>query len=630
MRGPDSNAWLQAVVKNQFGGTLTSIPANTGMFYAVVVDTDATNSSLETGLMRVKIPQINGQNPYPPTPYPGSTAPPAGTTAVVAFSGFGAVPMVLGFMNWQGSQFRMGSGAPASSLGSVGDTYLDYTASVIYGPKTSTGWGTGHTIGGSGGSGVTSVTAGDSSITIGGTSTAPTVRVSPAGTSGTYGSATQVPSITTDSTGRITSITVSAPLDATKLPLSGGTLTGSLYGTTATWSGEDTATDFKATGLTGATAGARFVGGTVSGYPTTGTFQVGDFVVDQSATVWICVAAGSPGTWSPSESVSVVRQAAAPSPTLLGQIWVVSGGGGATATLPASPLEGSTWGVINNSNSSVTIYSASGQKLNIGNQQFNSTQPYTVDKSGVYLFMYSPADSTWYATTANDIGDTINTLAINRGGTNLTTSGSAGQRLISNGSSYNQSLDAAVTYSGLWGSAGPAIQNFDFPTTFLADASTPQASLTKGTVYCTAIYVPYAITASKIWIGCGASVACNCTLGLYSSTAQLGYTGTVTTTTQGVQSGTLTATSTGSLSLTPGWYYIAVVSTTTNTTNIWGANAANAVFVNMGTTSGTASTLTGRTCILQTSNTTGITSNSPAVSGVTPTMSPLLFWAGIS
>jgi hypothetical protein len=50
-------------------------------------------------------------------------------------------------------------------------------------------------------------------------------------------------------------------------------------------------------GLTGATAASRYVGGTASGAPASGTFAVGDFVVDQTAKVWICTAAGTPGTW---------------------------------------------------------------------------------------------------------------------------------------------------------------------------------------------------------------------------------------------------------------------------------------------------------------------------------------------
>ena len=51
-------------------------------------------------------------------------------------------------------------------------------------------------------------------------------------------------------------------------------------------------------GLTGAVAATRYVGGTASGSPGSGTFAVGDFVIDQTGKVWICTAAGTPGTWA--------------------------------------------------------------------------------------------------------------------------------------------------------------------------------------------------------------------------------------------------------------------------------------------------------------------------------------------
>lgn len=48
----------------------------------------------------------------------------------------------------------------------------------------------------------------------------------------------------------------------------------------------------------GAPSPSRYVGGH-SGVaaPTTGTFQVGDMVIAQGGVVWICVTAGTPGTW---------------------------------------------------------------------------------------------------------------------------------------------------------------------------------------------------------------------------------------------------------------------------------------------------------------------------------------------
>jgi hypothetical protein len=53
-----------------------------------------------------------------------------------------------------------------------------------------------------------------------------------------------------------------------------------------------------AAGITGATAASRYVGATTGGPPNTGTFNVGDFVLDNSTGGWwICTGAGTPGTW---------------------------------------------------------------------------------------------------------------------------------------------------------------------------------------------------------------------------------------------------------------------------------------------------------------------------------------------
>jgi len=50
-------------------------------------------------------------------------------------------------------------------------------------------------------------------------------------------------------------------------------------------------------GLTGATAATRYVGATASGAPASGTFAIGDFVIDQTGKVWVCTVAGTSGTW---------------------------------------------------------------------------------------------------------------------------------------------------------------------------------------------------------------------------------------------------------------------------------------------------------------------------------------------
>jgi hypothetical protein len=49
--------------------------------------------------------------------------------------------------------------------------------------------------------------------------------------------------------------------------------------------------------LTGAVNNTRYVGGTLTTPPTSGTFNQGDFVVIRSGDIAVCTAGGSPGTW---------------------------------------------------------------------------------------------------------------------------------------------------------------------------------------------------------------------------------------------------------------------------------------------------------------------------------------------
>lgn len=53
-----------------------------------------------------------------------------------------------------------------------------------------------------------------------------------------------------------------------------------------------------AAAASGATAESRYVGATTSGAPASGTFEKGDFAVDQTGSFWICTTAGTPGTWT--------------------------------------------------------------------------------------------------------------------------------------------------------------------------------------------------------------------------------------------------------------------------------------------------------------------------------------------
>ena len=215
---------------------------------------------------------------------------------------------------------------------------------------------------------------------------------------------------TTASTTASSALSAASTAQATAnaaLPKAGGTMTGALNGTTATFSGEATGTDFKATGLNGATAASRYVGGTTSGAPTSGTFLVGDFVVDQTATIWVCIVAGTPGTWSPTESQNV-RSTGSSTTATAGEIIITTGGSsGVLITLPTSAVGGATFGIINNNNNSISIKGGT-YPLLIAGTNYGAGISYTVAQNGVYLFVFDNVANRWICTTTNDIGDMVN------------------------------------------------------------------------------------------------------------------------------------------------------------------------------------------------------------------------------
>jgi microcystin-dependent protein len=76
-----------------------------------------------------------------------------------------------------------------------------------------------------------------------------------------------------------------------------GNLADTASASQQTFTGNVAAPAIVAGGLAGATQASRYAGAMASGAPVSGTFAVGDFVVDQTATVWVCTSAGTPGTW---------------------------------------------------------------------------------------------------------------------------------------------------------------------------------------------------------------------------------------------------------------------------------------------------------------------------------------------
>lgn len=88
----------------------------------------------------------------------------------------------------------------------------------------------------------------------------------------------------------------------TNKTISVGTYSGAQTMGSGTWTGTGSLVEasLSATGLTGATGGARLAGGVnIGGAPTSGTFVAGDIVRDGVSNIlWVCTAGGSPGTWT--------------------------------------------------------------------------------------------------------------------------------------------------------------------------------------------------------------------------------------------------------------------------------------------------------------------------------------------
>ena len=210
-----------------------------------------------------------------------------------------------------------------------------------------------------------------------------------------------------------------------------------------TFSGEVTGTDFKTTGLTGATAATRYVGGTTNGAPTSGTFAVGDFIVDQTATIWVCLVAGTPGTWWPLIEAHMVSRSATATATA-NEVTIFTGST-ASQTISAigSPVDGATWTIINRSSVPVTAGFGSSSMLPLGST--SSVTSLVVPVNGAYSFINYAAGQ-WYMTASNNLANSAGTLSVTNGGTGTSTAPAVGS--IPLGSSTSAYTPLAIGTNG--------------------------------------------------------------------------------------------------------------------------------------------------------------------------------------
>ena len=241
-----------------------------------------------------------------------------------------------------------------------------------------------------------------------------------------------------------------------------------------------------ATGVGNATSATRYVGGTVNGAPTSGTFSVGDFIIDQTGTIWVCTTAGTPGTWTTTISSHLSLRSA--SATVgRNEITLFSGSTASqTLTAPSNPIDGSNWTVINKASVAVTL-SFTPSMIALGSSSGVTT--FSVPANGSYSFV-NYNGSQWYMVASNSATQLIGTLPTANGGTGQSAV-ALGSLLVGNSGNSWQTLPIGsngqmLTVSGggtlpAWQNvASNAVTSINGGTTGLTPSTATQGAVTLG------------------------------------------------------------------------------------------------------------------------------------------------------
>ena len=239
-----------------------------------------------------------------------------------------------------------------------------------------------------------------------------------------------------------------------------------------------------ATGVGNATSATRYVGGTANGAPTSGTFAVGDFIIDQTGTIWVCTTAGTPGTWTTTISSHLSLRSA--SATVgRNEITLFSGSTASqTLTAPSNPIDGSNWTVINKSSVAITL-SFTPSMIALGSSSGVTT--FSVPANGSFSFV-NYNGSQWYMVASNSATQLIGTLPAANGGTNTSTT-TLGSLLVGNSGntwttvplgSVGQMLTATSTYPQWQNVASNAVTSINGGTTGLTPSTATQGAVTLG------------------------------------------------------------------------------------------------------------------------------------------------------
>ena len=290
-----------------------------------------------------------------------------------------------------------------------------------------------------------------------------------------------------------TGVTTSTGTGSTVRDTSPTLVTPALGAATATSlaaTGEVSGTDLKATGITGATAGnTRLVGSTTAGAPASGTFAVGDVVVDQTGTLWICTTAGTVGSgciFTNEVSQSLVnRSATAQAGTGEFTIYGTGGASGKTITLPANPVNGALYQIKNLSPYTVNILGGT-QSISVSGTIYSASTPYTIPTNAAYTFAWN--GGVWYCIITTDINKMGGLpLAVAGGGTGLTTATAANNAIYSTSSSALTAGTLPVLAGGTGVTSSTGSGNNVLSTSPTLTTPTLSGNTTAGTINSTTI-----------------------------------------------------------------------------------------------------------------------------------------------